>query len=173
MKLSRRALLPLLAASLAWAGGALAHPYSTSRAEVDWNAKTSRFEVALAVLPEELVQMVEADRPAGSTAERFRLSAAPECDAEIAGYFRKHFVMVSAEGETAKLEWVGKEVAFEATWLYFELDFAKPPEKLEGIKLKVDLGLELSHEHVSAVQVRHGEDRRGLLFSRLEREIRF
>ncbi len=39
--------------------------------------------------------------------------------------------------------------------------------------LKVDLGLELSHEHVSAVQIRRDEDRRGLLFSRLNREIHF
>lgn len=172
MKTSRRALLPLLAGALLWASAALAHPYSTSRAEVDWNEKTQRFEVALAVLPEELVQMIEAARPEGSKAERFRLGATPEVDAEIAAYLRKHFAMVSAEGEEAKLEWVGKEVAFEATWLYFELVFAKPPAKLEGMTMRVDLGLELSHDHVSAVQVHRGEDRWGLLFSRLEREIR-
>ena len=166
---SRRAFLPILAAFLFWSGTALAHPYSTSRAEVDWNAKTGRFEVALAVLPEELVQMVEADRP---TAERFLLNATPECDAEIAGYLKRHFVAVLPNGEAARLDWVGKEISFEATWLYFELSFAKPPDKLEGLTFKVDLGLELSHEHINAVQVRYSEDRRGLLFSRLSRETR-
>ncbi len=171
MRRSRRSLLQA-AGLLLLAAAAQAHPYSTSRAEIDWNKETKRFEVSLAVLPEELVLMVEAERPAGSQAERFRLAATPEADAEIAAYLRKHFAMVSAEGEEAKLEWVGKEVAFEATWLYFELVFAKPPEKLEGITLRVDLGLELSHEHVTAVQVHRDEDRRGLLFSRLEREIR-
>jgi hypothetical protein len=164
---SRRALLPILAAFLFFTGTARAHPYSASRAEVDWNAETGRFEVALAVLPEELVQMIESDRP---TAERFLLNATPECDAEIAEYLKRHFVAALPHGEVASLEWVGKEVSFEAAWLYFELVFEMPPTTLGGMVFKVDLGLELSHEHINAVQVRYSEDRRGLLFSRLSRE---
>jgi hypothetical protein len=164
----RRVAVALAITALLSAGAAGAHPYSTSRAEVDWNEKTGRFEVALAVLPEELVQMVEADRR-GS--ERFLLNAAAGCDAEIADYLRKHFVAALPSGEAARLEWVGKEIAFEAAWLYFELAFEQPPATLEGLVFKVDLGLELSHEHVNAVQVRYSEDRRGLLFSRLKRDF--
>jgi hypothetical protein len=165
----RQLALALAIAILASTGAAGAHPYSTSRAEVDWNEKTSRFEVALAVLPEELVQMVEADHR-GS--ERFLLNATAECDAEIADYLRKHFVAALPSGEAARLEWVGKEISFEATWLYFELVFKNPPTTLQGLAFKVDLGLELSHEHVNAVQIRYSEDRRGLLFSRLNHENR-
>ncbi len=83
---NRRALLLGLGAALLLAGPAAAHPYSTSRAEVDWNEKTARFEVSLAVLPEELVQMVGSERKGG---EPFRLEATEACDAEIAAYLRK------------------------------------------------------------------------------------
>jgi hypothetical protein len=165
----KRAMLAMALVALLSAGAAGAHPYSTSRAEVDWNEKTGRFEVALAVLPEELVQMVETGR---RSSERFLLNATAECDAEIAAYLKRHFVAVIPNGEQSSLEWVGKEISFEATWLYFELAFEQPPATLEGLVFKVDLGLELSHEHVNAVQVRYTEDRRGLLFSRLNRENR-
>jgi hypothetical protein len=165
----KRVVLALAIAALSSAGAAGAHPYSTSRAEVDWNEKTGRFEVALAVLPEELVQMVETGR---RSSERFLLNATAECDAEIADYLRRHFVAVIPNGEQSSLEWVGKEISFEATWLYFELAFKNPPTTLQGLAFKVDLGLELSHEHVNAVQIRYSEDRRGLLFSRLNHENR-
>lgn len=164
-----RPLLPLLfalLAALSGSGAAAAHPYSTARGEIDWNAETLRFEVALAVLPEELVQMLGA---AGGVP--FRLEAGAAGDAAIADYLRRHFA-ASADGEAARLEWVGKEVAFEATWLYFELVFARPPAGLAGLELRVDLGFELAHEHVNAVRIRRGDEQRGLLFSRLQPAIR-
>lgn len=164
--MSRRGLLLGAVAALLLAGGAAPHPYSTSRGEIDWNAGTRRFEVALAVLPEELVQMIGAE-----TGAPFRLEAGAAGDPAIADYLRRHFA-AAAGGEAARLEWVGKEVAFEATWLYFELVFEKPPSGLAGLELRVDLGFELSHEHVNAVRIRLGEEQRGLLFSRLAPAVR-
>lgn len=160
-----RLLLPL--AALLWALPAAAHPYSTSRGEIDWNAESGRFEVALAVLPEELVQIVgdELGKP-------FFLDASAECDRAIAGYLNRHFALKTAEGDAARLEWVGKEIAFEATWLYFELVLAKPPRDLAGLALRVDLGFELSHEHINAVRIRRGSEQRALLFTRFLPESR-
>ena len=152
--------------ALPFAGGAAAHPYSTSRSEVDWNAATGRLEVALALLPEELVAIIGEDlgRP-------FRLDASEACDRAIADYLGRHFAATSPQGERARFAWVGKELAFEATWIYFELVFEKPPASLAGLKLRVDLGFELSHEHLNALRLRRGEEQKGLLFSRLEPEI--
>ncbi len=165
-RLLRGASAALLALSFFGAGSAAAHPYSTSRGEIDWNAESGSFEVALAVLPEELVQMVGAER-----GEPFFLDASAECDRAIAGYLSRHFALQTADGETARLDWVGKEISFEATWLYFELKLAKPPRDLSGLKLRVDLGFELSHEHINAVRIRLGEKQQGLLFSRLAPSI--
>lgn len=163
----------LLAALLP--GLAAAHPYSTTRAELDYQAEKHRFEVALMVLPEDLVQMIEAARPrapeGAAAAERFRLDDSAACDAEIAGYLEKHVVLTLADGTRARLEWVGKELAFDATWLYFELVLPRKEQHadlLEKATLRVDLGFELSHEHLNAVRLRWNGHSQGLLFSRLE-----
>ncbi len=132
---------------------------------MDWNAKTARFEVALEVLPEDLVRMV-----GGELGAPFRLDESAACDAAITTYLERHFELKNSEGQAAHMVWVGKEVAFEATWLYFELRFDKPPEKLDGLLLRVDLGLELTHEHVTALRIRFGGHEQGLLFSTVLRQ---
>ena len=163
----------LLAALLP--GLAAAHPYSTTRAEFDYQAEKHRFEVALMVLPEDLVQMIEAARPrvpdGTAAAERFRLDESAACDAEIARYLEQHVVVTLRGGTRATLEWVGKELAFDATWLYFELVLPpqeQPADLLDGATLRVDLGFELSHEHLNAVRLRWNGRSQGYLFSRLE-----
>lgn len=166
--------LPLVVLGLA--GAAHAHPYSTTRAEFDYQAEKHRFEVALMVLPEDLVQMIEAARPRSAegkaAAERFRLDESAACDAEIARYLEQHVVFTLRGGTRATLEWVGKELAFDATWLYFELVLPRPQEQqadlLDGATLRVDLGFELSHEHLNAVRLRWNGHSQGYLFSRLE-----
>lgn len=164
MKGRRLGLALLLLALLPVA--ARAHPYSTTRAELDWQAESHRFEVSLMVLPEELAQMIDASRPSGG--KPFRLDASAECDAAIQRYLERHFVLEGQDGRQARLEWVGKELAFEATWLYFELVLPEGrPEDPSGLTLRVDLGFELSHEHLNAVKLRHGGRWQGLLFSRL------
>lgn len=144
-----------------------AHPYSSSRVEMDWNAESARFEVAVQVLPEDLVAMVGSEL--GSP---FRLDESAACDAEITRYLGRHFKLENSEGQAAHMVWVGKEVAFEATWLYFELSFDSPPQRLDGLLLRVDFGLEHADEHVTALRIRFGAQEQGLLFSSVLREAR-
>ena len=157
-----------LFAALSWAGVAAAHPYSTSRGEMDWNADTGRFEVALEVLPEELVAMVSHELEAP-----FRLDTSPACDAAIAAYLARHFLWIEADDQPATLIFAGKELDFAATWLYFELAPRGPrPSNLAGLRLRVDLGLELTHQHLTALRIRFGEEEQGLLFSLAQPELR-
>lgn len=130
----RLALLAL--AGFALAGPALAHPYHTSFAEIDWSQDKNRLEVSLRVLPEDL-----------ETALTWRrgepvVLGQNHADSDIAGYLREHFEVFNPQGEVQPLQFIGIEVAYDESWLYFQIS-ADPSQRLSlrnTLLMEVDAG---------------------------------
>lgn len=129
------------------AAPSFAHPYHASRAEVDYRAECRCLEVALAVTPEELEDLL-----ARRLGKRIPLES-PAIDAGLVGYLEERFVVVS-QGEKRKIEWVGKEVDPANAWLYF---------KVLDVPTQFDLSVRVLFEReptqVNHVLVRNGERR--------------
>ncbi len=110
----KTAAAPVLAA-LIWSAQAVAHPFHTSLAEVDYRAACGCLEVALRVTPEDLEAAL--DRIDG---RRIPLEA-PESDARVLGYLTSRFLVTPLGGEPLPIEWVGREVSHAGSWLYFKV----------------------------------------------------
>ncbi len=155
--MSRLLLLALLALGLvpsAWA----AHPWHSTFAEVELNAKTGKLEVALRVAP---IQLEEALR-------RFHrqhvvLEKTEGIDRLIAEYLVKTFQVKTAQGKPAAIEWVGKEIDIKAVWLYFEMPL---PGGLVGAELSQQTFFELAEDQANVIELRQGVAKAALRFER-------
>lgn len=135
------ALLVLLGAL-----SARAHEFHVSTAEVEYNPQSQHLEVALEVLPDDLEDALSRHQH-----RLVSLDATEGVDQLILDYLRQGFRVVDARGHACSLLWVGKEVSFEAAWLYFEVPvdpdvawrledrvlFDLTPEQLNLVRLKV------------------------------------
>jgi hypothetical protein len=117
-----RLLAPALALALAVAfgpgpgGGAAAHPFHASYAELSWNEAGDALQVALRIIPEDLESALSRD--AGT-----RVLLDPEAPpaALIEAYLERHFRVTAAAGTSGPPAFLGLEVAYDETWLYFTL----------------------------------------------------
>lgn len=101
-----------LAATIA--PGAAAHPFHASYAELSWNEAGDALQVALRIIPEDLESALARD--AGSP-----VVLAPEAPpaALIEAYLERHFRIDAAGGDAGPPAFLGLEVAYDETWLYF------------------------------------------------------
>ena len=154
-----------LALAAFWASSlAEAHPFHSSRAEVDYRAECRCLEVALAVVPEELEAAL--GRIAG---KRVPLES-PETEAAIVEYLKTRFVVTPAGSPGAEplpIEWVGREVSHREAWLYF---------KVTGVGGDFDLIdrvlFEAEPSQVNHVLLRGIGEPRALLFRTGDRAVR-
>ena len=113
-----------LAASLllaaAFAGSAAAHPFHASYAELSWNRAGDALQVALRVIPEDLESALSRD--AGSPVV---LDPDAPPVALIEAYLERHFRISGAGGGSGRPAFLGLEVAYDETWLYFTLPIAR------------------------------------------------
>ena len=115
-----RLLAPVLALALAvglgQGRGAAAHPFHASYAELSWSEAGDALEVALRVIPEDLETALSRD--AGS-----RVLLDPEAPpAElIEAYLGRHFRVTAAGGASGRPAFLGLEVGYDETWVYFTL----------------------------------------------------
>lgn len=97
------------------------HPFHTSVAELQYNHKTHRFELALRVFTDDLEQTLS--RRAGKP---IILSSSRTVEPLLADYLKAHVLLSPVRGSKsgAVMQWemVGKELANDVTWLYLESD---------------------------------------------------
>ena len=151
----------------------MAHPCHVSFAEVEWNAKTGKLEVALKLDPDDLEQAVR--RHCG---KRISIDHADSA-AVIEDYIFKNFTiaaprptteakdatsLVSARPKIAKkrFQWIGSEINEKTAWLYFEIAAKDGPEGMV-----VENGLLANAPHpTNTVHIRSGKRSATMTFSR-------
>ncbi|TPV96522.1 MAG: hypothetical protein B7733_04265 [Myxococcales bacterium FL481] len=152
----------VLAAGWSAAGGAQAHPFHATFAELRHNPKTHRLEVALRVAPADLERALRRRVRAPISLER-----RPDIDTLIEAYVRDVFV-VQHNGSAVPLRWVGKEVlSHQIAWLYFEF---LPPTAAAAVTLRNSAFFELASKQINTVQVTSQQGTRTLTFSPGRRE---
>jgi hypothetical protein len=134
-----------------------AHEFHVSLAEMEWNAEFGNFEVAIRLAPEDLEHAL-----ATRTGQALRLSSTAGVDSLLADYVADHFVITGPDGPARAPVWVGKEVSSRAAWLYLEY----PAPELRGLRLRNTLLFELDETQVNTVNIRAGESRFSLVFTR-------
>jgi hypothetical protein len=113
-----------------------AHPFHISIAEVEYNAKSARYEVSLKIHVSDL------ERAISATAERnVNIAKDQEADKLLTDYLNEHFFLTSTENlqdnkegnqhlkpgaEHSKVHFIGKEIEATWLWLYVELEYAEP-----------------------------------------------
>ncbi len=111
--MKRAAALALVAFGLA--AQAVAHPFHASLAEVDYRAECGCLEVALRVTPEDL------EAALGRLDGRRLPLEAPESEARILAYLKSRFLVTPPGEKPLPIEWVGREVSYAQSWLYFKV----------------------------------------------------
>ena len=108
------------------------HPYPVSNAEVNFNAKTGNFEVALNVWPSDL------EKALGQAQKTIvDLDKTENLDDLLKSYIEKRF-LVRPEASTSQasdsdttvelpsIRWIGHERNLKSAWLYFEIECDAP-----------------------------------------------
>jgi hypothetical protein len=143
-----------------------AHPFHTSMAEMEYNAKTRRFEVALklyAVDCETALARVSG-KPCDLDNEEAR-------DKLLGKYIQQRFQIVDAKAakstrtpakpaskqtqsasSTKRFNYVGSEVSGASLWVYFELE---PPSGEPNFTLRNEVLLEVQPEQVNVIRLQH------------------
>lgn len=94
-----------------------AHPGHYSTAEIEWNSKSNRFEVAMRLRIPDLEDAIS--RMRGS---RFRIESSPNAEKLLQQYLQQH-VSIGFDGHaTSRLHWVGMELEIHDLWIYFEAE---------------------------------------------------
>ena len=149
----------LLAVTLcvAGAGNALwAHPFHVSLAEVEWNARSGKLEVAVRVDPFDLERVLQ--QRAGRL---IHLEKETEAQLDVllrdwvADVFRIEGRAAARGGRrvVARLEWVGHEQTPRFVWLYFELEF---PCDVQAFEVTQAMFLDGVSQQVNTVTLRVG-----------------
>ncbi len=155
-----------LIASLTWlalccgylpSSTALAHPRHVSVAEAEWNAKTSRLEVALLVNPIDLEQALR-----GAAHRPVDLDKSTGIDRLLQDYLSRTFVVREADGTQPKLIWVGHEFDLKDAWLYFEVPLEAGPD---NVTYGAGLFFELLPDQVNTINFRVGNAKQSLSFT--------
>lgn len=108
-----------------FAGSAFAHPFHSSRTELEWNAETKTIQAAIRVWPADLeAELAEA------TGRPYDLARSPGVDEALLKLIEKHVLVRDGETALAGWKWVGKEIGDREGWIYVERPLDEAPEKL-------------------------------------------
>jgi hypothetical protein len=159
-----------LVLSLGFSGSAGAHQFHTSSAELDWNADSGRWEVALRILATDLelaLERQEGKKLNLDSAEgieliqkyllgRFQIlpQSVVEKLSSQTGQAASHF---AKNEESAQLNWVGHECEGGWMWLYFEL---QPPKSEQPLALVSQLLTEINEDQINIVSIRSANKKR-------------
>ena len=133
-----------------------AHTFHTSLTRMDYNAKDKLFEITIQLFVHDLSPVLEKRMK-----KRVDLEKTPELDKEILKYLGENFVLQNKNGETKKLEWVGKEFETDMIVVYVEIPF---DESFEGLKLQNTIFFESFPEQTNLVVGLVGEKKTDMIF---------
>ena len=150
---------------------ATAHEYYLSITKIEWNAKSSSFEVSIKLTAHDLERVLEADG-----GEKLNLGSdieASDADERIVQYLKKVFGL-TVNGESCNWSYVGKEVNLDDNmWVYIEIPNIKEISSIEvknGLLMDMfpaqqnHIHLKLSDETKTIVLM--GDKRQGELYSK-------
>ena len=131
-----------------------AHPFHSTFAEAEWNAKTQRVEVAYQIRSYDLEQALRAfhEQPVD-------LEKTPGLPKLLEAYFARTFYIETLDTDEEKqpvrstVHWVGHEFNEKAAWVYFELD---PAGALEGKRLVNRVLIDILDEQSNVVELGMG-----------------
>lgn len=147
-------LLPLL----------IAHPYHVSLAELEFNAASGRWEVALRLHPGDLDAALSHDQRRRVILERETPAAARRI---AIAYLNKHFRLLAGDPpQPSQLHWVGMQADPKFVWWYFEL---QPPPGAAPLRLENRVLMEIEPTQVNTVNLLGAPQVRSLQFSTLQR----
>ena len=143
------------------------HPYHVSHAEVNWNAKSGNFEIALCVWPADLEKALK-----GDSGKSVDLDKVEDLDQLLEAYVGKKFriTQVNAQGnsdsknpESISIRWVGHERDLKKAWLYFEI----PGDKVNRQwKIENRVFFELNEDQLNHIDFKYGNSAK-VVISRL------
>lgn len=146
-----------------------AHSLHQSTAEAEYNSKTKKLEVSLTVFINDLETAL-----IRQTEREMRLDKTPaaEFDTQILAYLTKTFVVTDVAGNTAKIEWVGRQIDEEAkksgdptVTLFFEVAL---PDGPNGKTLRHSVFHDLFNDQINLLHLRHDSRQAELRFTKNE-----
>lgn len=109
-----------LFAAVMLSGSAFAHRSHTSVAEVEWNARSQVFEVAMRLHIADLEDAVSLRQK-----KKFRIEGAEDAEQQIQAYLQDRFQIRADSLVFGQLNWVGMELELHDAWVYFEVGPSK------------------------------------------------
>lgn len=142
-----------LTAAIVLATGAIAgaHPSHFSFATAEWNAQSSRLEVALQMEAATLERAMRRAAKNETDAEVQRLTLESLEGAQfVREYVLQRFEIHTPAGNIAKIKWVGFEVSMMEAWVYFEVPVSEGPN---GLRFQNRILFEEEPEQVNVVNL--------------------
>jgi hypothetical protein len=132
------------------------HDFHSSLAEIHYNAKSKSLEISLRVFSDDLDVALTKDNN-----RTIRVDATAAADPLLKQYLGKHFAFTDSKNARKPIVWVGKEIAVDVTWIYFEIPIA---ENLNGMRFENSILCELFEDQVNIVNLNYQNQKRTYLF---------
>jgi len=132
------------------------HDFHSSLAEMHYNAASKSLEVSLRVFSDDLEAALTKDNN-----RTIKVNETESTDPLIKQYLVKHFALMDARNTRKPIQWIGKELTVDVTWLYFEIPLA---EDMKGFKLQNSVMFDLFDNQVNIVNMNYRSQKRTYLF---------
>jgi hypothetical protein len=107
-------------------GATIWHDFHSSITELEYNAASGKYEVAIRVFTDDL----EATINAGNTGAKLVVDTGASTDEHIARYMKKAFVIYDKAQKPKPTTFIGKELDGEVTWVYMEVEGVVNPQEI-------------------------------------------
>lgn len=143
------------------------HPIFVSVTEIEHNAKEKLLEISCKIFTDDFEKVL---RTAYKTkVDLLNTNIKPAMDKLVNNYLQKHLI-ISVDGKTCLLKFVGYENIEEATYAYFEIDNITLPKK---IAISDDILYEYKKEQFSLLHVTVGGKRQSTKMGNPEKLVVF
>ncbi|MDJ1480155.1 hypothetical protein QNI16_06645 [Cytophagaceae bacterium YF14B1] len=132
------------------------HEFHSSLAEIHYNPTEKSLEVSLRVFSDDLGTALSKENK-----RTLKVEDNATIDPFIKQYLLRHFVLTDTKNARKSINWVGKEITVDVTWLYFEVPVAEEPN---GLKINNTLLFESFDDQVNIVNVIYKSQKKTYLF---------
>ena len=148
---------PIIFLLLTWLlSGFSFHEFYVSLCQIDHNPETNALEITMRIFTDDLEYGITGSQDfygLGTSKEP------PGADSLIFSYILKNFE-VNLDGNCMKLNYIGKEVEVDVTWIYVEIENV---HELGNIEITNRMLTELFEDQVNIVNVNYNQKTLGLL----------
>jgi hypothetical protein len=133
------------------------HEFHTSLAQINYNKGTQSFEVSLRVFTDDLEAALTLEN------QHKKLTIDQDiADRIIQQYLEKHFALLNGQNKKKPMNYVGKEVEVDVTWIYVEIPANENPS---GFRLQNSIFTELFDDQVNIVNLKYLDTATTLLYN--------